>query len=153
MTLPPSSRDCGRRISLIDKRKTEELLPFMEAAFAVGGYFRLYPSGRSMLPLLREGTDSVLLARPDVIRRGDILLVRTEDGFLLHRAVATGDEGITLCGDALTTAEGPFPREAVLARVVRVFRGERTLDPGSLRLRAYAARRSLRRCLHRLFRS
>ena len=135
---------------MIDKRKTEELLPFMEAAFAVGGYFRLYPSGRSMLPLLREGIDSVLLARPDGIRRGDILLVRTNGGFILHRAIAVSDAGITLCGDALTTPEGPFPTEAVLARVVRIYRGDRALDPTSLRLRAYAARRTLRRRLHHL---
>ena len=135
---------------MTEKQRTEDLLPLMEAAFAVGGYFRLYPSGRSMLPLLREGIDSVLLSRPDGIRRGDILLVRAEHGFLLHRAIAVREEGITLCGDALTTTEGPFPPEAVLARVARIYRGDRPIDPRSFGQRAYAARRALRRRLYRL---
>ena len=135
---------------MIDRRKTEELLPLMEVAFAAGGYFRLYPSGRSMLPLLREGIDSVLLSRPDVIRRGDILLVRAEHGFLLHRAIAVNDDGITLCGDALTVTEGPFPETAVIARVVRIYRGERPIDPSSLGQRVYAARRALRRRIRHL---
>ena len=151
MALPPSWRVFGRPISLIEKRKTEDLVPLMQAAFAAGGYFRLYPSGRSMLPLLREGIDSVLLARPDVIRRGDILLVDTREGFLLHRAIKKNRHGITLAGDALTSTEGPFPEEAVLACVVRIYRGDVALDPASLRLRAYAARRALRRRVARAY--
>ncbi len=131
---------------MLTERKAAELLPLIEAAFAKGGYFRLWPSGRSMLPLLREGVDSVLLAPPDEIRLYDILLVKTEEGkFLLHRAVAITEEGILLAGDNLLSTEGPFPPEAVLARVVRIYRGERELMPHSPRQRRYVRRRIARR--------
>ncbi len=137
---------------MTEHRPTEAILPLMQATFAVGGVFRLWPSGRSMLPLLREGVDSVLLAPPDGYTVGDILLVRTEDGaFLLHRAVALEGESVHLCGDALTVPEGPFPREAVLARVLTVYRGERPLPANSRRFRAYARRAQLYRRLSRFF--
>ena len=71
-----------------DVRKMAEIWPIAEAALRAGGCFRLWPSGRSMLPLLREGRDSVLLLPPTDLQRFDILLVRTPDGqFYLHRAV------------------------------------------------------------------
>lgn len=124
----------------------------IEAVLAAGGCFRLWPRGRSMLPLLREGRDSVLLATPDGAEVGDILLVRTPDGrFLLHRAVAL-DTTVTLRGDALTETEGPFPLDHILARVVRIFRDERELDPRSPRLGRYARRRRLLAAIRRLLR-
>lgn len=125
----------------------------IEAVLAAGGCFRLWPRGRSMLPLLREGRDSVLLTSPDGAEVGDILLVRTPDGrFLLHRAVAL-EETVTLRGDALVETEGPFPLDCILARASRIFRDERELDPRSPRLRRYARRRRLllavKKFLHR----
>ena len=101
-----------------------------------------------MLPLLREGRDSVLLAAPEDIAVGDLLLVRTEEGgFLLHRAIALNERSVTLAGDALLTTEGPFPRSAILARVVKLYRDERELSPRSPAMRCYIAMRRLRRRL------
>ena len=49
----------------------EELI---REVLASGGEFRLYPHGISMLPLLRQGRDSVSLRQVDSpIRKGDIL--------------------------------------------------------------------------------
>lgn len=133
---------------MTEQRPTEALLPLMQAAFAAGGVFRLWPSGRSMLPLLREGVDSVLLAPPDSYGVGDVLLVRAEGGaFLLHRAIAITEAGVLLCGDALTMPEGPFPTEAVLARVLTVYREERAIAANSRAFRAYERRAALRRRL------
>ncbi|MBQ2719648.1 MAG: S24/S26 family peptidase [Clostridia bacterium] len=139
---------------MTESRPTEALLPLMQAAFAAGGVFRLWPSGRSMRPLLREGRDSVLLAPLGDPCVGDILLARTEDGaFLLHRAIAVSEEGVLLCGDARSLPEGPLPREAILARAVAVYRGKRALSADSRRFRAYAllARllRRVRRGMHK----
>ena len=38
-----------------------------------GGAFRIYPRGTSMLPLLREGIDSVLLEKPDGTKKAFVL--------------------------------------------------------------------------------
>ena len=40
-----------------------ELYPLLSEVLESGGEFRLYPKGTSMLPLLREGEDSVLLKK------------------------------------------------------------------------------------------
>lgn len=123
-----------------------EIWPIAEAALRAGGCFRLWPSGRSMLPLLREGRDSVLLLPPTDLQRFDILLVRTPDGqFYLHRAVSLTEAEVTLAGDALLTTEGPFPLSCVLARVGTVYRGEREYNARSRRARRYARRRTCRR--------
>lgn len=117
-----------------------------------GGCFRLWPRGKSMLPLLREGRDSVLLASPKDVKVGDILLAKTEGGaFLLHRAVKITDKGVLLAGDALLRCEGPLPPDAILGKVVRVFRDERELYIGSLRLRAFWLLARIRRRLWRLW--
>lgn len=101
-----------------------------------------------MLPLLREGRDSVLLVPPEGVTVGDIALARTEDGhFLLHRVIALTEESVTLAGDALLTTEGPMPRECLLARVATVYRDERELDPRSPRMRRYRRLRAARRRL------
>ena len=136
-----------------DVRKMAEILPFAEAALNAGGCFRLWPSGRSMLPLLREGHDSVLLLPPTDLRPLDILLVQAPDGqFYLHRAVRLTETDVTLAGDALLTTEGPYPLSCVLGRVGCVFHGEREYDPRSRRAYRYARRRILRRRLLSLLR-
>ena len=108
-----------------------------------------------MRPLLREGRDSVLLSVPEEICRGDILLVRYGDRFLLHRAVRVEAEGITLCGDALTEPEGPLPPSAVIAKVTAIFRGERLRRHTKLWHRPYlcliALRRAAQRLWHKIF--
>ena len=131
---------------MLEPRPIAELWPLISAVLEAGGCFRLWPSGRSMRPLLREGRDSVLLVPPEGLAVGDIALVRTEDGrFILHRTVALTEESITLAGDALLSTEGPMPRACVLARVSLVYRDERATDPRSPRMRRYAHRRALRR--------
>ena len=138
---------------MLDTRPIAELWPYAKAALAVGGYFRLWPRGTSMLPLLREGRDSVLLAKPERLTVGDIVLARTADGrFLLHRVIALTEETVILAGDALLTTEGPMPKSAILAYAVRLFRDEEEIDPRSPRMRCYARRRALRRRVLRLLR-
>lgn len=136
---------------MLDSRPIAELVPMIEAVIASGGCFRLWPRGRSMLPLLREGQDSVLLSSPTALRRGDILLVRDGDRFVLHRAIRADGNTVTLCGDALTETEGPFPHDAVIAKVIAVYRGERKLRPSLIVRWLYLRRIGLCRLLRRLW--
>ena len=94
---------------------------------ASGGEFRLYPHGSSMLPLLRQGRDSVSLRRVDSpIRKGDILFYQRPDGsFVLHRVWAVTSEGLTLIGDNQTSAEYGVSPDWVIGRVTRIFRDDK----------------------------
>lgn len=106
---------------------------------ASGGEFRLYPHGTSMLPLLRQGIDSVALRtlnRPP--RKFDILFYQRADGsYILHRVKAVTKRGMILWGDNHTMLEYGVTEDQVIGYAARIFRGEHELNCQSLRYRAY----------------
>lgn len=106
---------------------------------ASGGEFRLYPHGTSMLPLLRQGRDSVSLRRVDSpIRKGDILFYQRPDGsFVLHRVRAVTPEGLTMMGDNQTLPEPGVSPDWVIGRVTRIFRDDKEVICDGQRYRWY----------------
>ena len=102
----------------------EELI---REVLASGGEFRLYPHVISMLPLLRQGRDSVSLRRVDSsIRKGDILFYQRPDGsFVLHRVRAVKPDGLTMIGDNQTLPERGVSLDWVIGRVTRIFRDDK----------------------------
>ena len=99
---------------------------------------RLRLRGWSMKPLVPSG--SVLLFRgfsgsgePSV---GDVVLTRLpNDALVAHRVIALDSERIWTKGDACRTADGPLPRESVIARAVRL-EGRISLPLSSVWMRA-----------------
>ena len=58
------------------------------------------PKGVSMLPFIRGGRDSVVLARPGELIEGDIVLARLSSGsYVLHRIISIDGPEIVLMGD------------------------------------------------------
>jgi len=106
---------------------------------ASGGEFRLYPHGTSMLPLIRQGVDSVALrslTRPP--QKFDILFYRRQDGsYILHRVKKVTDKGLILWGDNHTMLEFGVTNDMIIGYAARIFRGETELDCQSLPYRAY----------------
>lgn len=114
----------------------EELI---REVLATGGEFRLYPHGTSMLPLLRQGIDSVALRRLDrQPQKFDILFYKRQDGsFILHRVKEVTKEGIVLWGDNHTMLEYGITEENIIGYAARIFRGETELDCQGFGYRAY----------------
>lgn len=87
----------------MEKKKVHliELLPVMEETLKAGGTVKLPITGTSMLPLLVQGRDFVLLKKPDGrCQKFDIPLYRRKDGaFVLHRIIDVQNETYTMCGD------------------------------------------------------
>ena len=114
----------------------EELI---REVLASGGEFRLYPHGTSMLPLLRQGIDSVALRslnRPPA--KFDILFYQRSDGsYVLHRVKEVAPEGLIMWGDNQTMLEFGVSCEQIIGYAARIFRGETELDCRSLRYRLY----------------
>lgn len=111
-----------------------EMLPLMLEVLESGGEFRFYPRGTSMLPLLRQGVDSVILRSFGTIKKNDICLYRRNNGeFVLHRVVKCCKDG-TLCfrGDNQSVTECGIRREQVIAKVVAVMRGDTRTKTGSV---------------------
>ena len=104
----------------------EELMPLMAECLSCGKSFRFSPKGTSMLPMLREGTDSVLLS-PVIkkLEKYDIPLYRRENGkYVLHRIVEAG-ETFTCIGDNQFVFEKNIQMEQVVAVVTGFYRGEK----------------------------
>ena len=106
---------------------------------ASGGEFRLYPRGTSMLPLIRQGIDSVALRTLDrPPRKFDILFYRRSDGsYILHRVKEVTKDGLVLWGDNHTVLEYGVRDDMIIGYAARIFRGETELDCQSLKYRAY----------------
>ena len=106
---------------------------------ASGGEFRLYPRGTSMLPLIRQGIDSVALRTLDrPPRKFDILFYRRTDGsYILHRVKKVTKDGLVLWGDNHTMLEYGVRDDMIIGYAARIFRGETELDCQSSRYKLY----------------
>jgi hypothetical protein len=79
---------------------------------------RVRLTGWSMKPLVPSG--SVLRFANGEPSLGDVVLARLEnDALVAHRVIALDRDRIWTKGDACRTADGPLPRESVIARAVR----------------------------------
>ena len=81
---------------------TEALMEMILLQLEKGGKANLTVTGSSMLPMLRQGYDSVILAPADKgIKPGDIALYKNKHGYILHRVIRLGKESYYFCGDNL----------------------------------------------------
>lgn len=80
--------------------RLEELLPLIQERLEAGQSVRFSPRGTSMLPMLRQGKDTVVLSPlPKRLKKFDLPLYRREDGqFVIHRITKVG-ETYTCMGD------------------------------------------------------
>jgi hypothetical protein len=118
----------------------ESYAPLIEEVIASGGEFRLFPRGTSMMPLLRQGKDSVILVKAQrPIVKSDIIFYKRENGqFVLHRVIGVRKDGsFWLCGDNQTEIEKGIDSSMVIASVSAVYRGEKRIEKNKFSLRAY----------------
>ncbi len=119
--------------------KLEEYDSTIREVLESGGEFRIYPSGTSMLPLLREGRDSVTLIKPsEPLKKNDIAFYTRENGaYILHR-VMRNEEGIcTMCGDNQAVLEKGIDRSHIIGVVSKIFRDDKPVNINSIGYRLY----------------
>lgn len=99
-----------------------EMVGLIEEVISDDGEFRLYPKGTSMLPLIRQGKDSVILVKPGLLSIGDIILYKRKSGqFVLHRIVKKKGDNLVICGDNQTQLEYGITTADVIAKVTAVY--------------------------------
>lgn len=111
----------------IMKVKLEELWPVMKEQIDAGGSVRFSPKGISMLPMLRQGIDSVVIsAAPDRLKKYDLPLYRRPDGhFVLHRVVDVKNDSYVMCGDNQQIREYGVQPDWIRAIVTGFYRGDK----------------------------
>ena len=119
----------------------QEAIPVIDEVLSGGGEFRMYPKGISMLPLIVQGRDSVVLMRntETPAKKNDIVFYRRKNGqFVLHRVMKIEKNGsYTMCGDNQTVLEKGVEKEQIIGYVSRLYKGEKERDLHSLGYRLY----------------
>ena len=109
----------------ISLERMEELMPLIREILQKGSSVRFFPRGISMLPMLRQDIDSVVLSPlPDRLQKYDLPLYRRENGkYILHRIVGAGDTYVCI-GDNQFVCEHGVRREQMIGLVTGFYRGE-----------------------------
>lgn len=110
--------------------KLKEYDNLIKEVIESGGEFRIYPKGISMLPILRQGKDSVVLVKPTFpLYRGQIIFYQRKNGqYVLHRIVGVDKDSYVLCGDNQTYREEGVTQDMIIAVVNRIYRGDKEVS-------------------------
>ncbi len=124
----------------------------IEETLAAGGSIKLEITGQSMLPLLREGRDSVELVKAcGRLKKYDIPLYRRKDGtFVLHRVIGVRRGGYVMCGDHQCIKEYPVTDEQIIGVVSSVWRDGKQIDTKDASYMKYTRRRVRSRVFRRI---
>ena len=99
----------------------EELEPIIREKLNSGGTVQIPITGTSMLPLLVQGRDSVILAPADEVNIGDIIFYKRDDGhFVLHRIIGKNENGYILCGDNQWVKEYGITDQHIIGVVIEI---------------------------------
>ena len=99
--------------------------------------------GRSMLPFIVGGRDSVILEKPKEIRKGDVVLAYVESDnregrrYVVHRIISLDGDRVTLMGDGNLALHEYCNRSDVCAKISLVVKPngkKRSLDSFLFRL-------------------
>ena len=116
--------------TLLEKEfRLEQLLPLIQETLNQGKSVTFSPRGISMLPMLRQGKDTVTLAPIErELKKYDLPLYRRDNGaFVLHRIVKSG-ETYTCIGDNQYDLEYGVRRDQMIGVVTSFSREGRKID-------------------------
>ncbi len=115
-----------------------ELAPIIREQIAHGKSVRISPKGVSMLPMIREGKDTVTLSpAPQQLKRYDLPFYQRENGkYVLHRIVAL-ENGYTCIGDNQFVYEKGVRPEQIIAVVSSFTRGKKEYSVTQLSYKIY----------------
>lgn len=135
----------------------EELLPEVVQLLSKGNSVTLKAKGNSMLPLLKDGRDHIVLVPFDKLKKGDVVLAEINtDQYVLHRIIDIRGSRIILMGDGNLRGK-EICNIIDIAGVAKSFiRKGKSLDCNSLRWKIYSkvwpTLRPIRRYLLAIFR-
>jgi hypothetical protein len=125
-------------MDILQLDRMAQLMPLIRERLDAGQTVRFSPMGISMLPMLRQGIDSVVLSPvPEKLKKYDLPLYQRRDGkYILHRIIRVG-ETYTCMGDNQFQPEPGLHHDQMLALVTAFYRGERQIRCDSLMYQLY----------------
>ena len=108
---------------------TENLYDEVAALLAENREVSFRAIGNSMLPFIRGGVDMVHMVGPDKLKRGDVVLARTDDAqVVLHRVTSIDGDTVALMGDGNLCRIEQCPTGSVIARMKAIERNGHRID-------------------------
>lgn len=117
----------------------EEIAPVMREILEENGRVSFVSGGRSMLPTIRDGVDTVTLIKPDGrLKKGDIVFYQRDNGqYILHRIIGiSGDTYITR-GDNQWFDDFNIRQEQIIGVLTGIERNGKLLKSDSLMNKVY----------------
>lgn len=120
------------------KVSVSELMPLIREGLSMGKTVCFAPRGMSMLPMLRQGRDTVTLtAVTGKLKKYDLpLYVRDDGAYVLHRIVAVG-ENYSCIGDNQYLVEKGVRQDQLIGVVCGFNRGKKYISVESPAYRIY----------------
>ena len=129
-------------------------MPLIREQLANGGTVEFSPRGVSMLPMLRQGRDTVTLrAVSGKLKKYDLPLYVRDDGhYVLHRIVSVRDN-YTCIGDNQFVYEKGVRQDQMIGVVTSFCRDGKRIDVSNASYRIYRVLWHRSRCFRHLWRS
>ena len=112
---------------------TNEYVSVLRELAEEGRVVSMLIAGSSMSPFLCHNRDYIYFTKPDrELRRGDMVFYQRDTGqYVMHRIYKRKKDGYYMVGDAQTQIEGPLRRDQIFARIIKVKRKGRIIEPGN----------------------
>lgn len=118
----------------------QELGEIIKEQLNNGGKVKFTPKGRSMLPMLRDNKDTVVLEHPQGrLKKYDLPLYQLSDGtYILHRVVKVCSDGsYVMCGDNRIVYEYGIRDENIVGLVTEFTRKGKSYQCTDKRYKLY----------------
>lgn len=96
------------------------------------GSLSLRVQGTSMQPFLNDGKDTIILTKPEKIKKGDIVVCERNGYYVMHRVISIKNGMIDTLGDNLDVPERDIPVENIVAVASGAVRNGKKIGPHSL---------------------
>ena len=105
----------------------DDLMPVIRQRLAAGHTVRFGPQGVSMLPMIRQGIDTVEFSPlPEKLKKYDLPLYQRDNGqYTLHRIISVENGTYTCMGDNQFVPEPGLRQDQMIALVTAFWRGKR----------------------------
>lgn len=112
---------------------TNEYVSVLRELAEEGRVVSMLIAGSSMSPFLCHNRDYIYFTKPDrELRRGDMVFYQRDTGqYVMHRIYKRKKDDYYMVGDAQTQIEGPLRRDQIFARIIKVKRKGRIIEPGN----------------------
>lgn len=125
----------------IKKIALADIYPVIKEQLESGGNVKLPITGTSMLPLLVQGRDYVVLNTCNKAKINDIIFYRRDNGqFVLHRVIGIDESGYILCGDNQWVKEFGIQDKNIIGVVTEINRDGKVFDVNNAKYIKYYKR-------------